>query len=119
MIKLLKQKKHLLFFSFSLFYACRGDYSKQKLEAVTPVCNNVFVETYMVSTEGAHGGDRISAYLTDSINFRVYIRTYDDAHERLSVTCKGDSVSISHSAQDAITLKYKIVDATAYNIRVL
>ena len=40
----------------------------------------------------AFGGDLDSDWLTDSLNFRIYIGTYDDARGGISYRCNNDSV---------------------------
>ena len=58
------------------------------------ICNcSLYIESYTVFAEGgAVGGVMRSDYLTDSINFRRYIGTFDEAHEKYFYVCKGDSV---------------------------
>lgn len=108
------------FFLFSFFFllGCRNDKSKDKLKAIIPICNQrLFVEKYEVWGGGAYGGDMISAYLTDSINFRKYLRTYDNAHEGIAFECKGkDSVNVYKQILDTTTNKFKIVSTTVYNL---
>ena len=104
----------LLFFSFS----CRNNRSKSKIKAVIPLCNQrLFAEKYEVWGGGAYDGDMISAYLTDSTNFRIYLRTYDNAHEGIAFDCKGkDSVSIYFQVMDSATNKFKIASTTVYSL---
>jgi hypothetical protein len=74
---------------------CENDRDKSKLSYKKEICGNaVFVEQYIVSSGGAYGGDRVSDYVTDSVNFRFYIGTFDNAHENITYECKGDSVYI-------------------------
>lgn len=88
-------KYSLLFFLFFLF-SCRNDRSKDKHTSTTRVCDNnkLFVETYTIFGSGAYGGDRVSNYLTDSVNFRLYIGAFDNAHENYTYVCKGDTIYI-------------------------
>jgi hypothetical protein len=110
-------KYSFLFFVFILF-SCRNDRRKDKIKAIIPICNrHLFVEKYEVWGGGAYDGDMISAYLTDSVNFRVYLRTYDNAHEGISFECKGeDSVSVYKQTLDTATNRFKIVSTTVYSL---
>lgn len=110
-------KYSLLFFLF-FSIGCRNDQSKDKLKTIIPICNQrLFVEKYEVWGGGAYGGDMLSAYLTDSANFRKYLRTYDNAHEGIAFECKGkDSVIIYKQVLDTTTNKFKIVSTTIYNL---
>lgn len=74
---------------------CRSDRSKAHHSSTIEVCDKtLLVEKYTISGGGAYGGDRVSDYLTDSINFRMYIGTFDNAHENFTYECKGDSIYI-------------------------
>ena len=76
-------------------FSCRGDRSKDLYNFTTSVCDkNLFVEVFTISGGGAYGGDRVSDYLTDSTNFRIYIGTYDNAHRFFAYICKGDSLYV-------------------------
>jgi hypothetical protein len=110
-------KYSFLFFVFILF-SCRNDRRKDKIKAIIPICNrHLFVEKYEVWGGGAYDGDMISAYLTDSVNFRVYLLTYDNAHEGISFECKGeDSVSVYKQTLDTATNRFKIVSTTVYSL---
>lgn len=77
-----------------LFQNCRGDSSKSKLSARIRVCDKLFVETYTIIGGGAGGGDRISEYLTDAENFRLYIDTYIQGDYIYSYECNGDSIKV-------------------------
>ena len=93
--------KNLLLICIIIFcFACRSDRSKSKLENVTPLCDKrLYTESYMIFNNGALGGDRISAYLTDSINFRKYIGTFDNADHFYFFECHGDSVNVYYVKQ--------------------
>ena len=84
----------ILFFLFR-FFGCRGDRSKAEHLPTIKVCDGrLYVETYMIFNSGAFGGDRVSEYLTDSVSFRMYVETFDDAQERIAYQCKGDSICV-------------------------
>jgi hypothetical protein len=93
-----------LLFSILLlcFGGCRSDRSKAEHDTTVAVCNKkLFVEMFTIFGSGAFGGDRVSEYLTDSINFRIYIGTFDNAHEAYSFECFGDSIKVSKRVDDS------------------
>ena len=116
--EVLKRSWSLFFFLIFFSFGCKNDRSKDKLETIIPLCNQkLFVEKYVVSGGGAYGGDMISAYLTDSANFRIYLRTYDNAHEGIAFECKGnDSVSVYKQITDTATNRFKIVSTIVYSL---
>lgn len=73
------------------------------------------VETYTIFGGGAYGSDKVSDYLTDSTNFRVYIGTYDNGDEGYSYECKGDSIKV-YKITGRRENKNKIVGTTVYNL---
>jgi hypothetical protein len=86
-----------IFFFFALQYllSCRSDRSKEELYSSTQLCNKkLFVETYIIFGGGAGGGDRVSEYLTDSSNFRIYIGTYVQTYKHYWYNCIGDSIQV-------------------------
>lgn len=84
-----------------IFLFCRSDRSKKELFTTTQICDKrLFVETYIIIGGGAGGGDRVSAYLTDSSNFRKYIGTYVQLYKHYWYECiGGDSIKI-HEIDD-------------------
>lgn len=89
--------------------SCR---SKANHSSTIGVCDKLLlVEKYLISGGGAYGGDRVSDYLTDSINFRMYVGTLDNAHENFNYECKGDSVYIERVSieEEGIPNKTKTV----------
>jgi hypothetical protein len=78
-----------------LFSSCSSDRSKSGEHRTYRLCDGrFFVESFTIFGGGGWGGDRVSDYLTDSVNFRMYLGTYDNAHEAISTQCKRDSVYI-------------------------
>lgn len=117
-------------FPFPLFIffliSCRNDRSKDRLKAIIPICNQrLFVEKYEVWGGGAYDGDMISDYLTDSINFRLYIGTFDNAHENYTYVCKGDSVYIEKVSIEEEGIPYntrvitKVIERKSVDLKVL
>ena len=73
----------ILFFSTFLLFGCGYNKRSKKYHTFTnPICDgSLYIEGYTVFGSGALGGNMMSDYLTDSINFRIYVGTYDDAPE--------------------------------------
>jgi hypothetical protein len=117
-IKFLSKYKRWVFIFSIVVLGCKNEKDKSRIKAVIPICNQyLFVEKYLISGQGAFGGDLMSAYLTDSTNFRKYLFTYDNAHESISVDCKGEgSVLITKLIQDTTTLDFKIESTTIYRV---
>jgi len=102
--------------SILLFVSCRSDRSKTGEHSTLPLCDHRFyVEIYTINGGGALGGDRVSTYLTDSINFRKYLGTYINSNESIATVCKGDSIYIYRTKIDDSTHKPKIVSTTIYS----
>lgn len=112
----------IIYVSFltSLFIiGCRDDRSKEELNSRTKLCNQqLFVEQYKVTEGGAYGGDRVTDYLTDTTNFRIFIGTYISGENIYSFECKDDSVyvllikQLPSPAENQIlsTKKYSLLD---------
>ena len=75
--------------------SCRSDRSKSQLLWTTNICNKMYVETYMIIGGGSGGGDRVSQYLTDSTNFRIYIGTYVQLDKHYWYQCISDSIRVN------------------------
>ena len=83
-----------------LFYGCFGnERSKDRLFDVYKRCDGIYVEAFLVFGSGAYGSDVHSMYLTDSINFRKFIGTYDTGDQMLFTECVGDSIIITKSTR--------------------
>ena len=80
----------ILFVLQSCFF---DDRSKESHYSTTTVCDKLYVETFTIFG-GAGGGDRVSAYLTDSTNFRIYVGAYVQGYGFYSYKCHGDTVRI-------------------------
>ncbi len=99
----------LIIASYSLFFwGCSNNRSKKKFFVSGVVCNNLIVEKYIVGSWGALSADSYSDYLTDSVNFRVYIGTYSDK-ENFAYDCTNDLVYIIRLSQIGVE-KAKVVD---------
>ena len=112
----------ILLYSFAIIVlSCKNDKNKSKFIVAQPICDRqLYLATYEISTGGAHDGDRISAYLTDSSNFREYLRTYDNNHEALHVECSGtDEVTIQINKRDPVSGAYVKDEVKTFNLKEL
>ena len=62
----------------------------------------------------------LSLYLTDSVNFRIYIGTYDEENEMITTECNGgDSIYVEkrlNLGPRGVWKSVKIEDQTTYSI---
>ena len=77
-----------------LLSSCINDKSKKEHKRTTAIAPNLFVETYTTFGGGAGGGDRVSQYFTDSLNFRIYTGTFIEGHNYIYYECVGDSIKV-------------------------
>lgn len=67
-----------------LFIGCAPRYRR-----TTPIADHIFKEDFNVNPAGVD-----AVYLTDSVNFRIFIGEYDFEHENISCTLEGDTLDI-------------------------
>jgi len=100
--------------------------SKKHPPQIKVVCKGIlYIETYTVFAEGgAIGGVVKSDYLTDSADFRIYIGTYDDEHEKYFYELKGDSIHVEKirfeedlKSFDASKIKTTITENKTYSLK--
>lgn len=78
-----------------LFAACVDKFDKHDFKQSYHPCDNTLtMELYTVFGSGASGGDLMSAYLTDSTDFRMYLGTFDNAAQGIFCECHGDTVLV-------------------------
>ncbi len=112
----LSKVKFLFIFLVVFCLGCSNDRDKSKHTSTTRVCSkNLFVETYEIAGGGAYGGDRVSDYLTDSVNFRMHVGVYDNGDEGYSYECDGDSVHI-YKITGRRDNKSKMSDKNTYSL---
>jgi hypothetical protein len=96
----MKKYIFLLVFSIASCTSCR---SKERYLFTVNMCKyapnkctcNLFSETFSAFDQGAWGTGLDSDYLTDSVNFRIYLGTYDEEDEMIVVKCNGgDSIYV-------------------------
>jgi hypothetical protein len=67
----------------------------KKYKFTSKVCDKIlFVENFNVNPFGV-----AASYLTDSVNFRKYIRRWDEDHETYRFYCKDDNVLIMKTVE--------------------
>lgn len=110
-----------LIFCFGLLFtlACSNVRNKSEIYSVIPTCNqNLFLEKYKVGGSGAHSGDVVSAYLTDSTNFRKFVHSYDNSHEKLTIECLGDdSIEVRISKRLSEANGYSLIKIIGFNLK--
>jgi hypothetical protein len=83
-----------------------GCASKYKFTA--KVCDKkIYAEIFNVNPAGVD-----AAYLTDSVNFRLYIGKYDNEHENFGCECNGDSIEIIKFANDSVGQRKRVDSLT-------
>ena len=90
------------------FISCYKNYSR-----TIAVCNgNLFVEKY------SHNFiDVAYYYLTDSINFRMYVGKFDNEHGGYYLKCQNDSIKITETYEGEILndRRYSLIDLKKHN----
>ncbi len=88
-------KNILLLFVILFISGCCGKYSKNNYFATRFISSGLYVEIFQVYSGGVYAGNSYSYYLTDSINFRIYIGTeYHDDEMLLCELIDSDTVKI-------------------------
>jgi hypothetical protein len=93
-----KKEKRIATVSIILLFlilnsGCIDKKSKKKLFGRNSVCHNVWREKYTVFSGGAYSAELYSDYITDSVNFRVYIGSHDE-YSGFEYTCNGDTLFV-------------------------
>ena len=104
---------------FFIFKKCSFDEkSRDRLLFTSRICDDVFVENYIVSGQGALGTDLASDWLTDKASYRIYIGTFDQADGGYWFQCRSDSVYVRQLLdesrgsfkKDSLVHTFKIAD---------
>ena len=85
--------------------------SRSNFVSSISICNNLKVEKYKVFSLS----DLCCDYLTDSVNFRVFVDTYQD-YESIFYECKGDSICIIKVNRED---NKKIIESKVYYLSTL
>lgn len=89
---LLFTKIKIMFFIFVavLFSNCNSPEYKR----TDKICDKLYVEIFTKFGSGASGGDLMTEFLTDSVNFRVNIGDYDNYDNSIVYSCSNDSIIV-------------------------
>jgi hypothetical protein len=120
-------KKSLLLLGIFLLMGC-SKRNKDHHKLTVNLCNykpngckcNLYVEVYRVFGMGALGSDLNSHYLTDSVNFRIYLGTYDEADEMIATKCKGDKIYTTKTKKTSFKSDWdqpKIISKTNFSLK--
>ncbi|MBK7389099.1 MAG: hypothetical protein IPN13_12200 [Bacteroidetes bacterium] len=102
-----------------LFTNCSGDdKSRKNLKRTYKVCDDLYAEVFCAFGQGAFGGSRDAEWITDSINFRLFLGSFDEIEGGFSYKCNGDTIyvmqrpdAIAGNPKDtSVTTIYKISD---------
>lgn len=74
--------------------SCYNKYSRKDPSRTTKLNDRLYIETYIVSGQGAFGTDMVSQYITDSSSFRKYVGTFDEGPEFHYYRVSADTVYI-------------------------
>jgi hypothetical protein len=78
----------------------------------TAVCNGkLYIEVFNINPAGVD-----SYYLTDSLNFRLYVGKFDNEHENYSFTCKGDSITINKLSMSDTSRFLHVVETRFFSL---
>jgi hypothetical protein len=103
----MKKNNLLSVLSCLLIVSCSKTY-----ERTTKVCDEkLYVEIFSTGV----GLD--TEYLTDSVNFRLYVGKRDDEHENFTYQCKADSIFIKKI--DSSKKEVQVLETSAYSLKEL
>lgn len=77
-----------------LQFSCNQNNGKGKHIFTTRICSDIYVEGYRTYEGGALGSNITAEYLTDSINFRVYVGDFDLSESKYAFECKNKDTLI-------------------------
>lgn len=76
--------------------------SKSKFVRTWLMDKELYKEIYEVANEGAWGREVFAVYMTDSINFRTFLGTYDFGIDYLDFEIMGDTLNIYRFTKDGL-----------------
>ena len=84
----------------------------RRFKFTVKVCNDsLYSEVYNINPAGVDAD-----YLTDSVNFRMYVGTTDNEHENFNYTCNGDSLIIKKVAVVDTTGIWRVMETRTYSL---
>jgi hypothetical protein len=90
----------------SLFCGCINRHVR-----TTQICDTKLYKETFTSLVEVH-----NAYITDSLNFRMYIGRYDGEHENYNCTCEGDSLILKKLKSNEFTGLREVVSTQVYSL---
>jgi hypothetical protein len=93
MLNNIKKYSSLLVIICTLF-CCKNKNNKGEYRHTTEIGKELYLEVYRTFGSGAFGGDMISHYLTDTLNFRVCVGEFDNSIEHFSYKNNEDTIEI-------------------------
>jgi len=90
-----------------IFFSC-----DKKYKYTVKVCGGrLYAESFNIKPAGVD-----EDYLTDSINFRIYIGKYDNGHENFGYECNGDSITVMKLVVPLIGPRMKVVESRTLSL---
>lgn len=110
-----RQSTVLLLMLMLLCFEC--SYRKGEFDYAFAIQKNLYVEKYQAGLIR----NLTSQYLTDSINFRIYLGTFDDEESWIYMRCHGDSIITQHRFNQQYMLDHPgfIPDIKVYSLLAL
>ena len=76
-----------------VFLACNNSKQPRELFVKDKICDHLWREKYKMVQGSTFSTAQYSDYLTDSVNFRVYVGDHDE-YSSFSYECSGDSIVV-------------------------
>ena len=105
-------KNHILYITLlsSFFVGC-----VKKIKYTVKICDDkLYVERFNINPAGID-----EDYLTDSLNFRIYVGKWDNEHENFNYTCSGDSVLIKKLGIIDTTGEFQVLEKRVFSLKEL
>lgn len=100
-----------------LSIGCVDKKSKQKLFSKKLVCDKIWREKFRVFSGGALSAELYSDYITDSVNFRVYVGSHDE-YSGFQYECNGDTLFVNKFKVNA-ERNSTIIERSSFSLSVL
>jgi len=91
----------------------KGDYKR-----TVSICNDLHIEVFRTFSSGAFGSDLVDDYLTDSVNFRLRIGSYDEYYGSIYYQCEMDSITIE-KREKSDTISMHTIEKKIYDLKKL
>ena len=110
-----------LFFITLFVLGCANHKDKGDYKQTIKTCNHTYVEIYRTFGSGAFGSDLVDEYLTDTLNFRVYVGNSDEYYGGFYYHCSNDSLTIEklHTSDSDSDTVCRTIESKTYDIKKL